>query len=165
MFSCGIGNKKKPEKKILPWWREYHYHLSDMVAQGNVKQLKKFFDKYEIEDINNIYSVTPYKHRPLLYIAILNRNPEMLKYLLTLDDIDVNIKFTFKDTTPLIVAVRWKMMDMAIILASDPRCDVRAKDVEGYTAIDYAHINGMFKLAAFLVGGTEAAKPQSFLRP
>ncbi|KAH6890131.1 ankyrin repeat-containing domain protein [Coprinopsis sp. MPI-PUGE-AT-0042] len=86
-----------------------------------------------------------------LYIACDHGKETCIEALLTLPNIDINLRCEGRMWTPLILASRQGFHKCAILLVKSPSIDVNAKDSSGWTALAYASSRNDVKMIRILL--------------
>jgi len=98
-----------------------------------------------------------------LQVAIENQNLLLLRLLLRSPLIDVNIRFSSAQCTPLIFASKQKhaaRLDMVkVICQSNTNLDVNALDKNGRSALTYGSFYGDYDLVKYLIDAGAAVNP------
>ena len=125
--------------------------LMHAIEHGDLDIVKALVETGDCDLNYSLYSEPPYDckhccqkldynaslHETPLFIAIMYRDTDMLMYLVSLDDCDVNKKN--KDgNTPLMFAICRENLTLVEILLSTGKCDVNVKNQEGCTALMFA---------------------------
>lgn len=122
----------------------YRRQLQQLAKRGEIKQVQKLVEA----------GVTPnfrdHEGKTALTIAADRKDTELVRTLMSSPKIDVNLKETTCDATPLIIACKFDSRDVVArkniidMILKSPRIDVNIQDREGYTALCYVSLIGDF---------------------
>lgn len=141
ILSCNFqinsaGDKAKKEELLDKWFSAAY--------DGNLKTIRDLVGNVDINAQN-------FRGLTALHCAVFGTHEEVVKYLLTVPEIDINFQDHSEGNTPLIRAVRSGRESIVKLLLEAPHVDIEAQDNAGETALMWAAYFGYTNMIKLMI--------------
>lgn len=148
----------QPEKQISPQYLKSLSHTFYSLLCLAIRSQKPHITEVLIDNLNMPEILVQCLQKPrLLYLASQYGQASIVARLLAHTS-DINFRDGPRNRTPLMVATIYDHRSVVEELLAHPNCDVGARDICGWTAVDHAAFKGLPALVELLQAGRGAPR-------